>query len=183
MAGRDGWSAELDDKAPAGQRATAGQDATVRTQATRQLGWLRLMAAALQGDDQPLDRRLGRATTGSKERQLADGQGATDGKTRRSMRRPHDGNRAGKTDDGGAAGDTNGGGIAGQDGGADRATTRRLIERLAGRRLADGQGATNGKTRRSRRSLRDGHRAGVADDGGAAGDTNGGGVAEQDGGA
>ena len=61
MAGRDGWSAELDDKAPAGQGATAGQDATVRTQATRQL-----MAAALQGDNQPLDWRLGRAMACSK---------------------------------------------------------------------------------------------------------------------
>ena len=46
-----------------------------------------------------------------------------------------------------------------------------------------GDGWRMGRARRSRRSLRDGHRASVADDGGAAGDTNGGGVAGQDGGA
>ena len=87
-------------------------------------------------------------------RRLADGQGATDGKTRRSRRRPHDGNRAGEADDGGAAGDTNGGGVAGQDGGADRVTTSRLIGGWQGdgwrmdraRRMArrDGQGAVYG---------------------------------------
>ena len=76
------------------------------------------MAAALQGDDQTLDRRLGRVTAGSKARRLADGQGATEGKMRLSRRMPHDGNRAGEADDGGAAGDTNGGGVTRQDGGA-----------------------------------------------------------------
>ena len=79
-------AAELDDKAPAGQGATAGQDATEGQGAT---------VRRRQGDNQRLDRRLSRATAGSKARRLADGQGATEGKTRRSGRRPHDSSRAG----------------------------------------------------------------------------------------
>ena len=107
-------AAELDDKAPAGQGATAKQGATMTAGRTMPGGRTRrstmagssTMAGATerqgatvrrrQGDNQTLDRRLSRATVGSKARQLADGQGTTMtvGRTM-AEHRPHDSSRAG----------------------------------------------------------------------------------------
>ena len=136
--GRARWlAAGRDGKAPAGQGATAKQGATMaagRTMVGRD-GWAGRDRGARRdgqqqgatvrrrhGDDQTLDRRLGRATAGSKVRRPAAGRtmAGRDGWARR------DGQGAGHTaaaglaevDGGGVAGDTNGGGVAGQDSGA-----------------------------------------------------------------